>query len=87
MQLRDWLGAMGGADARGTIVTARMFAVGAILRRYLGSSSRAFSDDSELTRRLARLSDSAAAQGYDFVGRLPEWLDEQYEVAKERWEA
>lgn len=87
LHLRDWVSAMRHADARGTIVTARMFAVGAILRRYLGSGSRTFADDSELTRRLARLSDVAAAQGYDFAGRVPRWLDEQYQVTKERWEA
>jgi hypothetical protein len=86
LQLRDWLSAMHRQDARGTIVTARMFAVGAILSRYLDSSSRSFIHDSELTRRLAQLSDRPAAQGYDFVGNVPRWLDEQLRVARDRWE-
>ena len=87
LQIRDWLSAMRYSDPRGTIVTARMFAVGAVMRCYLGSYSPMFTDDSELTRRLAPLSDVVAAQGYDFVGRIPTWLDQQFLVAKERWTA
>lgn len=85
LQIRDWLSAMRRADARGTVVTARMFAVGAVLRCLLRSNPPAFSNDSELTRRLAPLSDIIAAKGYDFVGRIPAWLDDQCQVAKERW--
>jgi hypothetical protein len=85
LQVRDWLSAMHRADARGTVVRARMFAVGAIMRCYLGSSPAAFTDDSEFTMRLATLSDVAAAKGYDFVSRIPPWLDDQCHVARERW--
>jgi hypothetical protein len=64
-----------------------MFAVGAIISRFLRSSSRAFTEDAELKRQLASLSDVHAAHGYDFVGHVPMWLDEQFRVAKERWRA
>jgi hypothetical protein len=85
LQIRDWLSAMRRSDARGTVITARMFAVGAIIRCYIRSNAPAFTDDPELTRRLALLSDVVAAHGYDFVGRIPKWLDEQAQVATERW--
>ena len=85
MQIRDWLSAMRGSDARGTIVTARMFAVGAIMRCYLRSSAPSFTDDPVLTRRLAPLSSVVAAHSYDFVGRIPKWLDERAQVTRERW--
>ena len=87
LQLREWLSAMRRADARGTVVTARMFAVGAILRCYLRSDPPAFTNDSEFMRRLAPLSDVIAAKEYDFAGRIPAWLDDQCQVAKQRWKA
>jgi hypothetical protein len=85
MQIREWLSAMRRADARGTIVTARMFAVGAILRCYLSSDPPAFAADPYLKTRVAALSDLPASDGYDFVRRIAPWLDRQFEVAKERW--
>lgn len=87
LQIRDWLSSMRHADSRGTIVTARMFAVGAVIRCYLDSDSPTFTDDAELARRLAALSDVAAAQGYDFVGRIPTWLEERALAGRERWTA
>jgi hypothetical protein len=87
MQVREWLSAMRRADARGTVVTARMFAVGAILRSYLRSDPPAFTDDPELRTRLGGLSNLPATKGYDLVGRIPPWLDNQLLVAQERWRA
>jgi hypothetical protein len=87
MQVREWLSAMRHTDARGTVITARMFALGAILRCYLRSDAPAFVDDLELRTRLGGLSKLPAAKGYDFGAQIPPWLDRATVAAEQRWSA